>query len=261
MFTHANVSASGFSRAAALAARFLFPSRCLACRRHDVEEIWRGGVCAACWNGLEQLAPRRCAVCDEPVEDEAASPCGRCRIRPPAFESLRAAAPYRGTARQILLAFKFRGADYLARHLAARMCERLPAPEGIAEVACVPAAGRWRSGDHAAELLAAAVAARLGRPFASRRLVKTRATERQSRLALSARAGNVRGAFRVRTPCPEDVLLVDDVATSGATARECARRLVRAGARRVLVWCFARASREEAAFDGWPASGPAGRPS
>ncbi len=260
MFTHANVSASGFSRAAALAARFLFPSRCLACRRHDVEEIWRGGVCATCWNGLEQLAPRRCAVCDEPVEDEAASPCGRCRIRPPAFESLRAAAPYRGTARQILLAFKFRGADYLARHLAARMCERLPAPEGIAEVACVPAAGRWRSGDHAAELLAAAVAARLGRPFVPRRLVKTRATERQSRLALSARAGNVRGAFRVRTPCPEDVLLVDDVATSGATARECARRLARAGARRVLVWCFARASREEAAFDGWPASGPVGRP-
>jgi predicted amidophosphoribosyltransferase len=256
VFTQADVWASGISRGAALATRFLFPSRCLACRRRDVEEIWRGGVCAACWNSLERPAPRRCAVCDEPVEDEAASPCGRCRIRPPAFESLRAAAPYRGTARQILLAFKFRGADYLARHLAARMCERLPSPGAIAEVACVPAAGRWRSGDHAAELLAAAVAARLGRPFTPGRLVKTRATERQSRLALSARDRNVRGAFRVRTPCREDVLLVDDVATSGATARECARRLARAGARRILVWCFARAAREEADFEAPPTPGP-----
>jgi predicted amidophosphoribosyltransferase len=39
------------------------------------------------------------------------------------------------------------------------------------------------------------------------------------------------------------VLLIDDVATSGATARECARRLAAAGARPVTVWCFARASR------------------
>jgi predicted amidophosphoribosyltransferase len=42
------------------------------------------------------------------------------------------------------------------------------------------------------------------------------------------------------------VLLIDDVATSGATARECARRLVDAGAERVTVWCFARASRADA---------------
>ncbi len=41
------------------------------------------------------------------------------------------------------------------------------------------------------------------------------------------------------------VLLVDDVATSGATARECARQLLKAGARDVDVWCFARASRGE----------------
>jgi orotate phosphoribosyltransferase len=49
------------------------------------------------------------------------------------------------------------------------------------------------------------------------------------------------------------VLLVDDVATSGHTARECARRLVEAGARRVEVWCFARASRADVE--------PAGEPS
>jgi len=55
----------------------------------------------------------------------------------------------------------------------------------------------------------------------------------------------VRGAFRAAGRPAERVLLVDDVATSGATARECSRRLIGAGARAVNVWCFARASRAD----------------
>ena len=102
-----------------------------------------------------------------------------------------------------------------------------------------------RRADHAAELLAAAIAARLRIPFAPRRLEKVRVTARQSGLPLAERAGNVRGAFRARLGAPSRVLLVDDVATSGATARECARQLLRGGARSVDVWCFARASRDD----------------
>ena len=61
----------------------------------------------------------------------------------------------------------------------------------------------------------------------------------------SARASNVDRAFRAPRPVAGRVLLVDDVATSGATARECAHRLAGAGARAVTVWCFARASRSD----------------
>ena len=55
----------------------------------------------------------------------------------------------------------------------------------------------------------------------------------------------MRGAFAVRGTPGRRVLLVDDVATSAATARECARRLARSGASAVTVWCFARASRTD----------------
>lgn len=238
---------SGPAREAARAfAQFLFPSRCLACREKPVERLWQGGVCPDCWNRVPAPPARRCAICDEPLHGDTAVRCGRCLLDPPPYTALRAAAPYRGTAREILLAFKFRGADYLARHLAARMAARLEPPGPVAEVTAVPATRRARrTGDHAAELLGAAVAARLRAPFAPRRLEKARETERQSGLALPRRDANVRGAFRARAGCPETVLLVDDVATSGATARECARRLRRAGARSVLVWCFARASRDD----------------
>ena len=176
--------------------------------------------------------------------------CGRCVLSPPPFRRLRAAAPYRGAAREILIAFKFGGADYLAPHLARVMAERLPPPDALDEVTAVPPTARARRrADHAADLLAAALAKRLRLPFSAGRLEKVRSNRRQSGLPLTLRPGNVRGAFRARPGAPRSVLLVDDVATSGATARECARLLLGSGARTVDVWCFARASRDAALED------------
>jgi predicted amidophosphoribosyltransferase len=242
-----------FVRVAGAVASLLFPSPCVACENGSVERILQGGVCSECWARLPSLAPQRCETCDLPLPAAEALRCGRCMLDPPPFETLRAAVPYRGVARQILLAFKFRGADYLAPRLARRMTERIPAPESLGEVTAVPATrtSRWRQ-DHAAEALARAVARELGARFVRRRLQKIRATRKQSRLAFPDRAGNVRGAFRARGPGASRVLLIDDVATSGATARECATALLRAGAKRVDVWCFARASRDDAIADWQP---------
>jgi predicted amidophosphoribosyltransferase len=202
---------------------------------------------------LPALAPQRCEICDVPLPAFEAVTCGRCILDPPAFDSLRGFAPYRGSARGILLAFKFRGADYLAATLARLMAKHLPLPESVKEVTAVPASprSRWKH-DHAAELLARAVSNEVGLPFFRRRLEKTRATEQQSRLPYADRADNVGGAFRGRGICPEGVLLVDDVATSGATAGECAQALREIGAKRIYVWCFARASREDALADWQP---------
>jgi ComF family protein len=230
------------------AARFVLPTDCLACRLRRVDRFLEGGVCEACWGALPPLAPARCPRCDETLEGAAgpATLCGRCLLDPPPFETMRAAAPYVGSAREILRAFKFGGADYLAARLSGIMRERLAASDAD-EIVAVPATRRSRRarGYHPAEALAEAVSAALGIAFARRRLVKRRETEVQSRLPLARRPANVRGAFRVAGRPASRVLLIDDVATSGATARECARRLVDAGARSVTVWCFARASRAD----------------
>jgi ComF family protein len=236
------------SRLVRAAASFLFPSRCLACRSRPVERFLRGGVCEGCWESLPHPAAARCDLCDEALA--APSPdisrCGRCLLSPPPFRRLRAAAPYSGSAREILMAFKFGGADFLAPRLAKVLTDRLGTAAPADAVTAVPATARARRrGDHAADLLGAALSARLGVAFDARRLEKVRPTERQSGLPLARRAENVRGAFQARPGAPRRVLLVDDVATSGATVRECARRLLLAGAREVEVWCFARASRDE----------------
>lgn len=233
------------------AADFLLPSRCLACESAPVAELFRGGVCSGCWASVPRFAEPFCAVCDVPIAGADADVCGRCRIEPPPFRSLRAAAPYRGSARSILLAFKFRGADYLAPRLAQVAVERLAARRTEVcradVVTAVPTTrrGRRRRGYQPAELFGEAVAARLGIRFDPRAVEKIRETERQSSLPLGERRRNVARAFRARNCASLRVLLVDDVATSGWTARECAAALVTAGAAEVEVWAFARASRDD----------------
>jgi len=244
------MSTTALGAAARAVGRFVFPTDCLACQRRTVEAFFRGGVCARCWESLPPRDPNRCDLCDETLQAFEASRCGRCELAPPPFERLLGAAPYRGAARDILLAFKFRGADYLDRHLALVIGERLVLDGPWDEVVSVPARPRAsREAPHAATLLGAALARRLHVRFFAARLAKRRETERQSRLPLSRRAANVRGAFRATGPAPERLLLVDDVATSGATLRECAAALVAAGARSVTACCFARASRAEVSLE------------
>lgn len=204
-----------------------------------------------CWVALPRSAGPSCVLCDVPLAGADADVCGRCRIEPPPFRSLRAAAPYRGSARSILLAFKFRGADYLAARLAEVAVERIVAERDEVcradFVTAVPTTrwGRRRRGYHPAELFGKAVAARLAIRFEPRALEKVRETPKQSGLPLGQRRKNVARAFRARKCASLRVLLVDDVATSGWTARECAAALVTAGAAEVDVWSFARASRDD----------------
>ena len=243
------------NRLARAVAGFFLPSHCLACARRPVDGFFQGGVCESCWEAVPMPVRPSCERCAEPLSTSDAAFCGRCLLDPPEFRMLRAAAPYRGVAREILLAFKFRGADYLAPHLARLLAARLAGQSDYDEITAVPATARQRlRRDHAADLLGAALARELALPFAPERLEKVRATMRQSDLPLGQRAENVRGAFRATRPAPERILLVDDVATSGSTARSCARALLRAGAETVDVWCFARAGREDDIFPTRPSS-------
>jgi predicted amidophosphoribosyltransferase len=89
------------------------------------------------------------------------------------------------------------------------------------------------------------LAQRLGREVRANWLVRTRDTRRQVGLSEVAREANVRGAFTASAAVRgHEVVLVDDVLTSGATAREAARALSEAGATRVFVLTLARARSE-----------------
>ena len=157
---------------------------------------------------------------------------------------------------------KYDRMEPIARPLGARMAAQVAAQPGIPRaMTLVPVplhrAKRRERGFNQAELLAHAVAA-AGRQHGFTLHVETRwlrrrkATESQAGLSLSARRRNLAGAFAVsgaqdgaKPLAGRDLLLIDDIFTSGATARAASAVLRRAGAREVWVATAARAQREE----------------
>jgi len=101
----------------------------------------------------------------------------------------------------------------------------------------------FRRGFNLPAMVGRCLARRTGWTFGPLLLRRTREGAPQAGLPLSRRAANVRGSFAVpsRRKIPQEILLLDDVYTSGATAGECARALKRAGAEHIVILTVARA--------------------
>jgi ComF family protein len=166
--------------------------------------------------------------------------CGTCRLNPPAFDRLLALWSYQPPLDAVVLGLKFGRLDYLGSHLAAALVEGLG--ERLADFdRVVPVPLHWRRrlarGYNQAERIARPLAALLDLPCATL-LTRRRATPPQSLLGRASRLANLRKAFQV--PHPKRVrglriLLVDDVATTGATLDAAASTLKKAGAAAVTA--------------------------
>src|SRR4051812_43131940 len=238
-------AAVAFRRVAAAAVDFALPPRCPACGTIVPEAR---NFCFDCWSKLQFLADPCCARCGLPFAFGAGAEaeCGRCLAEPPPFDRLRAAVAYGEVARAVALKLKYGGRPGVAETLARFMRRRL---EADAEALLVPVPLHrwriWKRGYNQAALIAGALARSTGRPLALDLLVRTRATPPLQGLGRRERAEAVRGAFAVREAGKgavrgREILLIDDVFTSGATAGACARALKRAGAARVGILCWAR---------------------
>jgi predicted amidophosphoribosyltransferase len=159
----------------------------------------------------------------------------------------RAAGLYHGLLKELVLRLKSS-----CRHVATPLSIAMVAAAGndpaflVPDMVCFVPSSREKvvsRGYNPAELLARAVSERLGRPL-MQCLAKTRATLDQDGLPGYQRLSNVSGAFgatRILEP-RSSVLLVDDVLTTGATARACSGALLAAGAHEVRVLVAARAA-------------------
>lgn len=218
----------------------LFPPACIACGA----VLEDGPLCAACALDLEPLPAPRCGRCAEPG-DFGPADCPRCQQRPPPFTRAFAPFAHQGAIARAIHLFKYEDRPELAAPLAALAVRHAGAfLEGAPRRVCaLPLhARRFRERRYdQAELLVAELCKLTGRAPLSG-LVRWRETRRQVGLHESEREENVRGAFRARRPLgPEPVLLVDDVLTTGASARAAAEALREAGVAQVQVLALARA--------------------
>jgi len=227
--------------------RALLPLRCLLCggRGADGRDL-----CEGCARDL----PRndvRCPRCALPLKAPAPL-CGECLEREPAFASAWVPFLYAHPLDLLEARFKFRGDLAAGRVLSELMIERAgreaPArPDALVVVPLHVERLRERGYNQAFEL-ARPLARAIGVPLVRDLLVRTRATAAQTGLDAPARRRNLRGAFAVASASslPRHVALLDDVMTTGATLRECARVLRRAGVARVDAWALARAPQRHA---------------
>lgn len=245
--------------------QFLLPSVCLLCRQRSERDI---DLCRACEAAME-ANDHACWRCGERAPPNAKDGlCGACIAAPPPWS--RTVAPYRyqGAMARVIAGLKTGNGLKQARALgelaaagiAAGYAQALPVPLGetpsaannspatspdVLPTAIVPMPltrqRRRQRGFNQAELLAAVIGPRLGLRQHRKCLVRVRNAPPQRTLTRAARLTNLRGAFAVRPPLPgKRLALLDDVATTGATARAATEALLAAGAEDVHVWVVAK---------------------
>lgn len=220
---------------------YLLPAYCVLCG--DTGEGERD-LCRCCAAALPRNA-RPCMQCGVSLATGEAAICGKCLRKPPAFDRVLSPLRYAPPVDNLIKLLKFQRRLAAARLLGQLLADHVEAAGSDADllvpVPLHPQRLRERGFNQAREL-ARPLSQRLGIAVGEAVSWRQRNTASQSALPASARASNVRGAFRVKGPLPPRVAIVDDVMTTGHTVDALARALKRAGARQVEVWVAARAS-------------------
>lgn len=230
----------------------LLPPRCLG--TGEIVDA-QGMVTPALWSQLGFIDTPYCQTCGLPFA--FATPdstlCASCIDDEPVFDTARAAVVYDDTSRQMILDFKYgdrlHAVDtfmpWMLRAGAGMLAETdiiLPVPLHRKRL--------WQRRFNQSALLAQKLARHSQKTYLAEGLIRSRYTIPQKGLSRKERHLNVKNAFAVPAPQAQkiqgkNVMIVDDVFTSGATLNECARILKKSGAAKVFVLTIARVTREE----------------
>lgn len=228
--------------------RAIYPPVCMGCGEMTEADH---GLCGACWRDTPFLGGALCDLCARPLpgETEPGLRCDSCLVAPPPWRAGRAVLRYRDGGRRLALALKHGDRTDLARPLGrwmARAAADLARP-GMLVVPVPLHRGRlWQRRYNQSALLAARIARELRLDHCPDALWRRLPTDSLSGDA-EARRATLDGAIvphprRGARLAGREVLIADDVLTSGATLAACATAARAAGAKEICVIALARAA-------------------
>jgi len=217
---------------------WLFPPVCVGCDHPGVY------LCDDCLQTIQYVLPPICECCGQAIDYPGM--CAACRADPPGYTSLRSWAWHTGVVRNAIHRLKYQGdlslGEVFSRPIINLLNEThweidlvVPVPAGIARQA--------ERGYNQAALLAWPVAYACNLAYQAKALYKVRETLSQVGLNRTQRRQNVKQAYRANVDLVsgKKVLIIDDVATSGATMDACTVALLESGATQVYGLTLARA--------------------
>lgn len=229
-----------------LARELLFPSICYLCSGHADSGM---PLCPDCLAKVEFIGSR-CEICGEPFTGEGIERlCGDCLDARPHFEKARAWVKFQDPVSEIAHRFKYQRAFHFLDWMAEGMIRTASTElSGQRFDMIIPVPLHWRRlltrGYNQALILARPVSRALKIPVRAGALVRAVHNPPQVGLSRPARKENMKKVFKVTNPkkvAGKNILLLDDVITTGATMDEAAKVLKKAGAKSVCALAFARA--------------------
>lgn len=220
----------------------LYPSECPSCK-NEPDTFLLAPFCSECWSGIEKYTGPSCRICATPITSEDATVCAECMKKPPLFSKAMSFGLYENTLASAIHFFKFQRIRRLYRPLGDLLLRS--DMSGIDALVPVPlsARGLRERGFNQSLLLAKSLSDNNKVPLIMDGLLKKTDTPAQIGLSKTERGLNLKGSFTTeRNFSGMRLLLVDDVMTTGSTANECSKVLLRAGAKEVQVLTLARAN-------------------
>lgn len=223
---------------------FIYPQSCYLCE----EALESAGLCSNCYNKLQVAHAYNCDMCG--VELKIAGRCLQCLSKPKNFESVSYVYTYNHEIFKLINGFKNHDNLYLLNFLANILSKKILEKDIANNIdIIIPVPIHYsklikRKYNHSA-LLGHKLAKNIAKPCKTQILQKSKKTKDQMTLNGTSRLKNVKNAFNINKKYLDylhgkNILLLDDVLTTGSTINECVKTLKQAGANNIHVLCLAR---------------------
>lgn len=226
----------------------IYPSEtiCFMCN-NTLEKDTKYGLCRNCYNNLSFIPDHHCIKCSIPLRMIEDGPtCEQCTNSNYYFDRVISAVKYEKDAKILIYRLKYSGHTYLATAIGYIMADKLK-EEGIREGLIIPVPlykGKEKErGFNQAVLISKYIAKETGILLNTDALIRIEDTKVMYNLTKGEKLKNVENAFEVANQSAiidKDILLIDDILTTGSTANACSKELINSGAKSVTVLTFAR---------------------